>query len=199
LGRLLGRSRLKTAILLEVAGTPLGGYVFVHASSYARGLGFAVAVATAAVTAVAAGNALGRIGGGALSDRFGVDVVWTGALLVDLLAAGVLFLHPGPEALVAGTLLAGIAFGVPAGVISRLAEDAAPDAPNSAFGLIFAGFAAGVGPGSLLGAAMGGSWAWVVMGGLAAGGLLVVAWRLRFGRQVRILSKDEEDRSQQQG
>jgi predicted MFS family arabinose efflux permease len=176
---LLGRPRLYTGILLELTATPLGAYAFVSAAGYARGLQLAAIVATAAITAVAVGNAIGRVGLGAASDRAGVDRVMLGALLVDLVAAVLLFLHPGVAGLVFACLLAGIGFGAPAGVIGRLAEDAAPDAPNSAFGLLFAGFAVGASSGSLLGAAIGGSAAWLVVGAAALAGLAVVAIRLR--------------------
>lgn len=199
LGALLRRPRLSTAILLEIAATPLGAYAFVHAAAYAQALGLAAAVATFAITAVAVGNAAGRVAGGAVSDRLGVDQVLLALLLADLAASAVLFAAPGPAPLVGGALLAGIAFGASAGVISRLAEDAAPDAPNSAFGLLFAGFAVGAGPGSLLGAAVGGRYAWLAMGALAACGLLVVAARLRFGRQVRVLGQHHEEQGQEHG
>jgi predicted MFS family arabinose efflux permease len=179
----LRRPRLYTAILLELTATPLGAYAFVGAAGYARGLELAAVVATAAITAVAIGNALGRVGGGAASDRAGVDRLMLAALLLDLVAAALLFRHPGVAGLVLACLLAGIGFGVPAGVIGRLAEDAAPDAPNSAFGLIFAGFAAGAGSGSLLGAAVGGSAAWLTVGAAALAGLAVVFLRLRLGRR----------------
>jgi predicted MFS family arabinose efflux permease len=106
-----------------------------------------------------------------------------GALLLDLVAAVLFHLHPGAFALVVASLFAGIGFGAPAGVVGRLAADAAPDAPNFAFGLIFAGFAAGAGPGSLLGAAVGGAAAWLVMGAMAVAGLAVVFARLRFGHR----------------
>jgi len=86
-----------------------------------------------------------------------------------LAAALLLFLHPGAGGVVLACLLAGIGFGAPAGVIGRLAEDAAPDAPNSALGLIFTGFAAGASSGSLLGAAVGGAAAWLVVGVAAVG------------------------------
>lgn len=120
-------------------------------------------------------------------------------LAIDLVAAAILFFHPGGAAVVAGSLLAGIGFGAPAGVISRLAQDAAPDAPNSAFGLIFAGFAAGAGPGSLLGAAIGGVAAWPFLGAIALAGLVVVAFRLRLGRQVPVLAENRENDGQRQG
>jgi OFA family oxalate/formate antiporter-like MFS transporter len=195
---LLRRPRLNTAILLEITGTPLGAYAFVNAAGYARGLALAAAVATGAIAAVAGGNVLGRIAGGALSDRIGVDRVMAAIFVLDLLAAATLFLHPGAAPVVGGALLAGIGFGAPAGVIGRLAEDAAPDAPNSAFGLIFAGFAAGTGAGSLLGAAVGGAAAWAVVGSLAVAGLAVLALRLRL-RKVEVLAPDDEHSRQDQG
>jgi MFS transporter, OFA family, oxalate/formate antiporter len=175
--RLLGRPRLLTALLLEVAGTPLGAYAFVNAAAYAHELRFAALLATAAITAVAVGNAAGRIAGGAASDRAGVDRVLLVTMLLNLLAAAVLAAHPAAEGVVAGALLAGIGFGVPAGVIGRLSQDSAPDAPNSAFGLIFAGFAAGAGGGSLLGAAIGGPLSYLVLGVPALGGLVVLLVR----------------------
>jgi predicted MFS family arabinose efflux permease len=183
--QLLGRPRLLTAFFLEVAGTPLGAYAFVNAAGYARDLQLAAFLATLAITAVAAGNAIGRVVGGATSDRSGVDRVMLATLLLDLGAGALLLLHPGAWALVTGALLAGIGFGVPAGVIGRLAEDAAPDAPNSAFGLIFAGFALGAGGGSLLGAAIGGPLAYGVLGAPALAGLVVLGLRARLGRGRR--------------
>jgi hypothetical protein len=73
---------------------------------------------------------------------------------------------------------AGIGFGGPAGVLSRLAAAGAPDAPHSASGLLFAGFTAGAFGGPLLGAAAGGgSRSWLLLGGVAAAGLLVLAIR----------------------
>jgi len=179
----LKRPRLYSAVLLEVAATPLGAYAFVNSAGYARALQLAAIVATAAVTAVAVGNALGRVAAGAASDRTSVDRVMVGVLLLDLVAAVLFHLHPGAFALVVASLFAGIGFGAPAGVVGRLAAEAAPDAPNFAFGLIFAGFAAGAGPGSLLGAAVGGAAAWLVMGAMAVAGLAVVFARLRFGHR----------------
>jgi len=197
--RLLARPRLWTAILLQVCATPLGAYAFVNTATYARGLALAAVVATAAITAVGVGNAVGRIGGGILSDRIGVDRVMLAVLIVDAIAAVVMFRGPVAPALVAAALVAGIGFGAPAGALGRLAQDAAPDAPNSAFGLIFTGFAAGAGGGSILGAAIGGRLAWLAMGGLAVVGLAVVALRLSLGRRGLVLTTDGEDDGQHDG
>jgi predicted MFS family arabinose efflux permease len=160
---LVRRPRVYTAILLELTATPLGAYAFVSAAGYARDLQLTAILATVAVTGVAVGNAIGL-------------------LVLDIAAAAVLYLHPGGPAIVVGSVLAGIGFGAPAGVIGRLADDAAPDAPNSAFGLIFAGFAAGASSGSLLGALVGGSGAWAVLALPALAGLVVVFLRLRLGK-----------------
>ena len=182
---LLRRPRLYTAILLELTATPIGAYAFVNAAGYARNLSLAALVATAAISGVAAGNALGRLVGGAASDLAGVDRVMPVVLLLDLLAAALYFLHPGAPAVVVASVLAGVGLGAAAGVIGRLAEDAAPDAPNAAFGLIFAGFAAGSGSGSLVGAAIGGSVAWLALGLPAVAGLLLILVRLRLGDRRR--------------
>lgn len=182
---LVSRPRIFTAFLLEVASTPLGAYAFVNTASYSRGLVMA-AVATAAITAVAIGNAIGRMAGGALSDRIGVDQVMLATLLLDAVAAVVFFLHPGGAAVLGAALLAGLGFGIPAGVVSRLSQDAAPDAPNAAFGLIFVGFAVGAGGGSLIGAAVGGSYAWLLLGLVALAGLAVIAARLGLRAKVPV-------------
>ncbi|MDQ6692274.1 MAG: MFS transporter [Candidatus Dormibacteraeota bacterium] len=176
---LLRRPRIFTAILLEIVTTPLGAYAFVNVSTYARDIALAAVVATAAITAVAIGNAIGRIAGGTLSDRWGVDKLMLALVVLDAAAGVVLYFHPSGLAIIAAALLAGLGFGAPAGVVSRLSQDAAPDAPNSAFGLIFVGFAVGAGGGSLLGAAVGGAPAWLALGLLALAGTVVIALRLR--------------------
>lgn len=183
---LAGRPRIFTAFLLEVTSTPLGAYAFVNTATYARGLVMVAALATAAITAVAIGNAVGRMAGGAISDRIGVDQVMLATLLVDAVAAIVFFLHPSGAAMVGSAVLAGLGFGVPAGVVSRLSQDAAPDAPNAAFGLIFVGFAVGAGGGSLIGATVGGTYAWLLLGGIALTGLGVIAARLGLRRKIPV-------------
>jgi MFS family permease len=176
---LLLRKQVWTGFLLEATASPLGAYAFVAIATYARGLSLALWVATAAVVAVAAGNAFGRIGAGAASDRFGVHQVFLVILALDLLAV-ILLLVPGNgmTALLAA-LAAGIGFGGPAGLLSRLASASAPDAPNTAFGLLFFGYALGVFAGPLLGAAAGGNTqSWLVLGGVVGIGFLVLITRV---------------------
>jgi predicted MFS family arabinose efflux permease len=187
------RARVWTGFLVEACATPLGAYAFVAAATYTRSIGLAAAVATAAITAVAVGNAGGRVIGGAASDRLGVDRVMLMVLLLDLAAGITLFLTSIPALAVAASLLAGIGFGAPAGVIGRIAQDAAPDAPNTAFGLVFTGFGLGAGSGSLLGAAVGGRDAWPVLATLPLLGLAVVWVRLRLQTRVPVLSKHSKN------
>ena len=169
-----------TAMALEACSTPLGTFAFVNMAAYARGLHMAGWMATAAITAVAAGTAIGRIGGGAATDRFGPDRVMLVAFLVDVACALALFLVPtNPALLPVAASVVGIAFGVPAGAVARLAFDGAPDAPNHAFGLVFVGFALGAFFGPLVGAAVGGATAWLVVGAPAVAGVAVVAYRFR--------------------
>jgi len=55
----------------------IGAAAFVNLVTYARGLGVAAALATAALTVLALGNAAGRLAGGAAADRLGVErVLW---------------------------------------------------------------------------------------------------------------------------
>jgi MFS family permease len=79
---------------------------------------------------------------------------------------------------VVGAFGCGFALGGAAGALARMGADAAPDAPHSAFGLLFAGFALGALIGPLAGAAIGtGSRPWLVLGLLALPGLAAALWR----------------------
>jgi MFS family permease len=132
---------------------------------------------------VAVGNGLGRIVAGAASDRFGVNRVFLVILTLNLLAI-ILLLVPGNEMTVLlAALAAGIGFGGPAGLLSRLASASAPDAPNTAFGLLFCGYALGAFAGPLLGAAAGGNTrSWFVLGGVAGIALLMLMTRVMMTR-----------------
>lgn len=175
---LVGRPLIWSGVLLELLATPLGAYTFVNLAGHARDLGLSLAVGTAALLAAACGNAAGRLFAGAASDRSGPQLVFLVLLLCDVAAALVLWRASSLLALLAAAALVGIAFGGPAGLLSRLAADAAPDAPHSAFGLLFAGYAAGSCTGPLLGATLGGGpLVWPALGATALGGLAIVAGR----------------------
>jgi MFS family permease len=176
--KLVGRELIWTGFLLEAIASPLGSYAFVAIAAYVRGLPLALWVATVAVIAVATGNAIGRIVSGTASDRFGVTPVFLVILITNVLAAILLQFPINAATVLFAALAAGISFGGPAGLLSRLASASAPDAPNSAFGLLFVGYAFGVFYGPFLGVAAGGNArSWLVLGSLAGIGLLVLAVR----------------------
>jgi len=176
--QLVRRKQVWTGFFIEVTASPLGAYAFVAIATYTRGLSLALWVATGAVIVVAAGNALGRVIAGAASDRFGVNRVFLVILALSMLAV-ILLLVPGNGLTVLlAALAAGIGFGGPAGLLSRLASTSVPDSPNTAFGLLFFGYALGVSAGPLLGAAAGGNTqSWFVLGGVTGIGLLILIIR----------------------
>ena len=177
--KLVARELIWTGFLLEAVASPLGSYAFVAIASYVRGyLPLALWVATVAVIAVATGNAIGRIFSGTASDRFGVTPVFLVILTTNVLAAILLQFPVNAATVLFAALAAGISFGGPAGLLSRLASVSAPDAPNSTFGLLFVGYACGVFFGPFLGVAVGGNArSWLVLGSLAGIGLLLLAIR----------------------
>ena len=186
--QLFSRKLIWIGFLLEVTASPLGSYAFAAVATYARNLHFALWIATLAVTAVALGNTIGRLLAGAASDRFGVNRVFLVIFAADLLAAVLLQTPVNGVVVLLAALIAGVGFGGPAGILSRLAAVSAPDAPYAAFGLLFAGFAAGALYGPLLGAAVGGtSLPWLVLGGVAAVGCLVLPVRIAIERKKVLL------------
>jgi len=184
--KLVARELIWTGFLLEAVASPLGSYAFVAIASYVRGyLPLALWVATVAVIAVATGNAIGRIFSGTASDRFGVTPVFLVILTTNVLAAILLQFPVNAATVLFAALAAGISFGGPAGLLSRLASVSAPDAPNSTFGLLFVGYACGVFFGPFLGVAVGGNArSWLALGSLAGIGLLIIAARTVMTRPV---------------
>lgn len=183
--KLVARELIWTGFLLEAVASPLGSYAFVAIASYVRGLPLALWVATIAVIAVATGNAIGRIFSGTASDRFGVTPVFLVILTTNVLAAILLQFPVNAATVLFAALAAGISFGGPAGLLSRLATVSAPDAPNSTFGLLFVGYACGVFFGPFLGVAVGGNArSWLALGSLAGIGLLIIAARTVMTRSV---------------
>ncbi|TMD58775.1 MAG: OFA family MFS transporter [Chloroflexi bacterium] len=176
--QLMRRKQVWTGFFLEITASPLGAYAFATIATYAHSLSLALWVATVAVIAVAVGNALGRIVAGAASDRFGVNRVFLVILALNLLAVILLLLPGNGVTLLLAALAAGIGFGGPAGLLSRLASASASDAPNTAFGLLFFGYALGVFAGPLIGVVAGGNTrSWFVLGSLAGIGLFVLIIR----------------------
>jgi MFS family permease len=175
---LLRRPAIASGCLVELCAGPLGAFAFVNLAAHAGGLGFGPALAAAALTGVGAGNTVARLAAGAASDRFGVHPVLLGMLLCSI-AGAILLLRPQPPALLLAAVAFGTGYGGAAGVISRLAAQAAPGTPNSAFGLVFAGYSTGSCLGPLLGSMLPLSLAWGVLALFPVAGLGVLAYRWR--------------------
>lgn len=183
IGTLLRRPLIWTGILAEVCLAPLGSFAFVNLAAFAHRHGVEVILAGSILIAMAVANTAGRVGMGAASDRFGVNRVLAVILAADLVAATLILAAPVGWVLVVAGLGAGAALGGGAGILSRMASEAAPDVPHSAFGLLFTGYAAGAFAGPLLGALAGGGGdrGFAAVGLPALAGLVVVAARRRSG------------------
>jgi OFA family oxalate/formate antiporter-like MFS transporter len=181
-GELLSRPAVWTGCILVLSGAVLGPYAAVALASDVIGSGLGAVLATLAVVIFAAGNAAGRLLGGVASDRLGAGRVIFTVLMLESVAALLLFAGLGPLSAPAAALAAGLSLGGSNGVMARLAVEAAPEAPNSAFGLLFAAFAAGAVVGPIGGALAGGPRAWLLVGAPALLGFASLALRARLLR-----------------
>jgi len=178
---LLPRALVWSSLLVELLATPVGSYSFVHLGRLAAADGLALWVAGLAVSGFIAGNGLGRLLGGGASDRFGNQPVMAAMLLFSLLSAGLAFLAHSPAPLLVGAVLAGLGFGMPAGIMPRVAAEAAPDAPGTAYGLIFVGYTAGAFSGPLVGELLpGGGAGFLAIAAVPLAGFFVLLLRRRF-------------------
>jgi MFS family permease len=183
LPELLRRPALWTACVLVFCGATLGPYAAVALAGEVLAHHQGPALATTAVVLFAAANAVSRFTAGVGSDLFGVDRVILAVLLLELAAALLLAGGVTPLTITAAALAAGFSLGGSNGAMTRMAVEAAPEAPNSAFGIIFAAFALGAVLGPLAGALTGGPRAWLTVGAPALGGLVVLVWRRRLTRR----------------
>jgi OFA family oxalate/formate antiporter-like MFS transporter len=179
---LLGRRAVSTGCLLVFCGAVLGAYAAVSVGSEVIAHGLGPGAATAAVVVLAAGNTAGRLLGGAASDRVGVRWVLLTVLLLGILGTALFFAGVGRASAPAAALAVGLSLGGSNGVMARLAAEAAPDAPNSAFGILFAAYAAGAVIGPIGGAVLGPPGAWLLVGAPALLGLALLALRKRLTR-----------------
>jgi MFS family permease len=179
--KLLARPLLWSGFLVVFAGSTFGTSAAVDVGVAARALGFGAAVGTAGVVLVAAGNASARLAAGWASDRLGVDRPMAVVLGLDLAGALLLFWPLSSVGFLAGALAGGLGLGA-AGLVGRIAAEAAPDAPSSAFGLVFAGYTLAALGGPLAAAAAGLPVAWLVVAAPALGGAAILAVRPRFRR-----------------
>ncbi|MDQ6771367.1 MAG: hypothetical protein M3024_00005, partial [Candidatus Dormibacteraeota bacterium] len=175
---LASRPLLWSGFLLVFAGSTFGPTAAVNIAVAARSHGFAATVATASVVLVATGNTAVRLAGGWASDRVRMSRLLAGLFAVQLAGSVLLFATSHPAPFLSGALLGGLAFGG-AGVARRIATEAAPDAANSAFGLIFAGYALAALSGPLAAALAGWPAGWLVVGAPALAGALVLVLTAR--------------------
>ena len=183
LADLLRRPALWTACALVFCGATLGPYAAVALAGEVLAHHQGPALATSAVVLFAAANAVSRFTAGLGSDLFGVDRVVLAVLLLELAAALLLASGVTPFTIIAAALAAGFSLGGSNGAMTRMAVEAAPEAPNSALGVIFAAFALGAVLGPLAGALTGGPRAWLTVGAPALAGLIVLAGRRRLTRR----------------
>jgi predicted MFS family arabinose efflux permease len=177
--QVLGQPRVWTGFVIQGLATSLGAFALVNIVLYARAHGMGLGSATLALTLAAAANVAGRAGAGAAADRLGVEPVLFAILAVNVLAAAV-FASGAAQATVVllAAAAAGAGFGGAAGVMPRAAARSSPDAPNTAFGIHFAGYALGAFAGPLVGAAAGGGGAaWIAVGAPSLLGLAVLWMR----------------------
>lgn len=180
-----GQPLVWSAFLIELTATPLGSYSFAHVGLAANRFGTAAWIVSAVVSAFIAGNGSGRLIGGAATDRWGVHAVVGGLYACSLLGAALLFFGSTSLPILLGSLLAGIGFGAPAGILPRLSAEAMPSAPNTASGLIFTGYTTGAFSGPLLGELISPApTGWLEMAALPLLGLLVLFLRIRFSRNT---------------
>jgi MFS transporter, OFA family, oxalate/formate antiporter len=126
-----------------------------HAAPLAEERGLPAAWQALAVTALALGNAAGRVLSGVLSDRLGRAVVLPAVLALGSAAAVLLGLVTGPAVVLPGLVLTGFAYGGLAAAVPAATADLFGDAHLGAnFGLVFTAW----GVAGLLGPVVGG-WA----------------------------------------
>ena len=179
-----------SAFMIQLTATPLGSYSFVHVGLQATRLGLVAWIVSAVVSAFIAGNGSGRLIAGAATDRWGVHVVVAGLYACSLVGAALLILGKTPVTVFVGSLLVGIGFGAPAGILPRLSAEAMPSAPNTASGLIFTGYTTGAFAGPLLGELISPApTGWIEMVALPVLGLVVLALRVRYSRSRGLRAK----------
>lgn len=177
---LLRQPLVWSSTLVIFLGSALGAYAAVNLVADAAVHRLTLGLAAAGLVGFSVCNSLSRLGAGISSDRFGVGRVVLAVLGLDLIAGLLLWSSASAAALVLGGLTAGTALGGGAGVLSRMARDVSADRPQTAFGILFAGYAAGAFCGPLLGATVGGPLAWLAVSAPALIGLGVLALRARF-------------------
>lgn len=152
-------ARLRWALIGVLAAAPLGSASFAAIGQLSRDLGFSASFAVAAVSLMALGNGLGRLGFGILADALGARFSRNAVLAINAVA-GLLLLTAwhgaGPQLFAVYPLLIGLSFGGMAGKLPALASHVVEQGhADSAFGLLFGTFALASFLGPLVGAVLG--------------------------------------------
>jgi len=177
---LIRRPSVFTALLLVFTATTLGPAAAVNIGVAVSAHGQGAAIATAAITLLAIGNTAARLSTGWASDRFGAERPIAMLLIAELSAALLLYWADSALAFLVAAVAAGIALGA-AGVIARIASESAPDAPSSAFGLVFAAYALAAVSSPLVAALAGLPAAWLIVGAPGLLGVALLIMRARLG------------------
>jgi MFS family permease len=134
----------RVVVLLWVVfagGTAPALMLFAHAVPVARDLQLSLRAAGLAVSALAAGNLIGRLAAGAWSDRIGRLRALTVALTTGAVAIVALALPPSPAGVLVGYLGTGLAYGAVSALVPAATADAVGAAAfPSAYGLVFTGW-----------------------------------------------------------
>lgn len=155
---LLKQRPLQWALVIVLMATPLGSASFATIGHLTKAIGVSSALGVLAVSLMALGNGVGRLGFGLLADWISPRFSRAAALGLNALAALLLLgvLHGyGVWAFVAYPLLIGLAFGGMAGKLPALAAHVAEHHGEAAFGLLFGAFAFASFLGPFLSAALG--------------------------------------------
>ncbi|CAZ87888.1 putative Permease of the major facilitator superfamily [Thiomonas arsenitoxydans] len=141
---LLKQRPLQWALVIVLMATPLGSASFATIGHLTKAIGVSSALGVLAVSLMALGNGVGRLGFGFLADWISPRFSRAAALGLNALAALLLLgvLHGyGVGAFAAYPLLIGLAFGGMAGKLPALAAHVAERHSEAAFGLLFGAFA----------------------------------------------------------
>ncbi|CQR41593.1 MAG: MFS transporter [Thiomonas arsenitoxydans] len=141
---LLKQRPLQWALVIVLMATPLGSASFATIGHLNKAIGVSSALGVLAVSLMALGNGVGRLGFGLLADWISPRFSRAAALGLNALAALLLLgvLHGyGVWAFVAYPLLIGLAFGGMAGKLPAMAAHVAEHHGEAAFGLLFGAFA----------------------------------------------------------
>jgi OFA family oxalate/formate antiporter-like MFS transporter len=122
-------------------GTAPGLMLFAHATALAEDRELSLRAAGLAVSALAAGNLIGRLIAGAWSDRIGRVPALAGTLTTGAVSIGVLALPTPSPVVFVGFLCTGLAYGaVSALVPAATADVVGPAVFATAYGVVFTGW-----------------------------------------------------------